>query len=474
MNRKIRNKSAARYYYNTRNSRRANFDSNRGEEIESELLKTPEKIRNKSGKKSSNVYPLTSRPLSQSDEAERMANSNNNDKEPSGFMRTTSEHSFPGFHVAEQEHYHRRSTGALPKTPSATASVANTQVDIRREIDQSVRTAVEQVQFHLMNQLQESVNQAITVGFQRLSLSNENITRQQNVSQNIQQGNENSRELPGINRNINGAGDSQPNFSFDSQGNRKVRLEDWGFTYEGKMDGSEMTVEDFLFRVEIMREASEYSNGDVFKFFSKITRGRAQSFYWQFRNINRESNWEEFEAHFKEQFKFRESDLEIDAKMYSRKQGYNENFNDFHGAIMALNMSRTVPKSNADIISLLRTNCRFDISSKMLTFTTDSLSEMVKQCRSIEQFLNNHKPKNFQNKPFVKRVNEIQHEEDVSDELDKCQGSEEEVSEIVCSNCDHKVICCYRCHAPGVTFKNCKKCQGNIRSTEMNRNFRSQ
>lgn len=51
MNRKIRNKSAARYYYNTRNSRRANFDSNRGEEIESELLKTPEKIRNKSGKK---------------------------------------------------------------------------------------------------------------------------------------------------------------------------------------------------------------------------------------------------------------------------------------------------------------------------------------------------------------------------------------------------------------------------------------
>lgn len=87
------------------------------------------------------------------------------------------------------------------------------------------------------------------------------------------------------------------------------------------------------------------------------------------------------------QFKFKESDLEIDAKMYSRKQGYKESFNDFHGAIMALNLSRTVPKSNLDIISLLRTNCRYDISFEDVD---------LKQCRSVEQFLNNYKPKIFQ------------------------------------------------------------------------------
>lgn len=233
-----------------------------------------------------------------------------------------------------------------------------------------------------------------------------------------------------------------------------------------------MTVEDFLFRVETMRDASDYTEADVYKFFSKITRGRAQTFYWQFRNSNRTETWAVFIEYFKEQFKFRESDVEIDVKMCSRKQGYNESFNDFYSAIVAMNLSRTIPKSNIDLISLLRTNCRYDISSKMLTFKTESLSEMIQQCRNVEQFLTNYKnQKGVYNKPMAKKVNEIQKFQS-SIEKEESENQEADLEEIICQNCDGRVVCCYKCHEPGVTYKNCWKCKENRLKAEMNRDLR--
>lgn len=219
--------------------------------------------------------------------------------------------------VHEQEFYQtqRMSTGTVPRNRNYDLPLpeSHNNFDIRREIDQSVRTAVEHAQVQLMNQLQASISNALTEGFQRLSIENtgrrsqNNCPPEHNARSIHNHQNEDSR-IPNNDQkqsgNNNGgnrieSSSSRQNFSLVSQGNRKVRLEDWGFVFEGKMDGSEMTVDNFLFRVEIMRDASDYSNEDVFNFFSKITRGRAQSYYWQFRNTNRESNWEEFEIYFK-------------------------------------------------------------------------------------------------------------------------------------------------------------------------------
>lgn len=74
MSRRVKKKNKVRYYHNTRNNRGSIFDNNRGEEIQSDFLRTPARPNNKAGRKSSNVYPLTSRPLDIAEQEKDIAN----------------------------------------------------------------------------------------------------------------------------------------------------------------------------------------------------------------------------------------------------------------------------------------------------------------------------------------------------------------------------------------------------------------
>lgn len=278
-------------------------------------------------------------------------------------------------------------------------------------------------------------------------------------------------------RNNQGSNDRNAN----TVPNDKVNMENWGIKY----DGSNMTFESFIFRVDSMKQASSYSSKQVFDNFHKLLSGENLiSWYWGYRQGNQRASYDEFKAALNQEWGSRETDVEIWRKMLSRRQKPNETFDKFWEDMRAMSYRLKYNPDSVDMIGLIRGNVLPEIELSLVADKTASLSDFIKACRAADDILK--KSSNvYGAKPFGfrKTVNEIEVEQEpLVDEIKRgfrlsktpinFNGSENSQEPYKnCWNCNEehrfrdciyeiKGVFCFRCGRRGVIAPKCK-CQEN-------------
>lgn len=266
-----------------------------------------------------------------------------------------------------------------------------------------------------------------------------------------------------------------PNVSHSSSvsnrsNNNFIKKEDLA---EIKFDGKSVSVKQFIFKLRTLKEANDVSWDYIVRNFFRCVKGSADTWYWSLvQKIDAAGlklSWEILQSALENDFGGRQSDADISNMMWSRKQKYNESFEDFFDEILKLNSCLSISKHDLEIINILKSNCTNRIVSGVYNYTTNNAQDFKRQCMKYENEVDRRfKSSNNNSSNFNKNISEI--ESTLLDLKSKEPPSTEsghdiealkfnkEKPKVKCGNCQHQVVFCYRCFTPDVTFPNCKNC----------------
>lgn len=258
-------------------------------------------------------------------------------------------------------------------------------------------------------------------------------------------------------------------------GVEKVKLYEWGFKYDGS---DKLTVEDFLFRVQMAQQSSPYSWDQVYNYFHQILDGTMVNWYWQYRKQNCRGNFTMMKARLLEEYGSKDTDIDVWKAMMKRTQRAGENFMNFYRDMDDLHSRLSARKSDKEMIDLLKCNVRDELALAVAPFKTNSLSEFRNLCRDVDDVILRRNLAAQNRGTFRRTVHEIsQDHEDEDGEVEAFNTSrnfkKRDQSQYVCFNCEEKghgfrdcpsekrFLFCYRCGEKNVTSPNCPVCQEN-------------
>lgn len=522
----IRKKIYSSNAHYTRAKRRQILDKNREGTEEGYTSPKPDK-KSKRGKRNSTVVPLTSKSLFTEDSMseEDFAGFIPNIAGGTADMTEFSSGSGQAFFNLNSVNVAQNPRDTSKKTPSQNEERGARGEDVRRpqlpnmqamvtEITASVQRdtmkLIEQTQRESMQAMKKDLEASILGLFQSLNINNTqgqpnlsipppnvNNTHRNGASNSNWRpnpdyelryrptGNDQGNTLNGRNSVGSGSMSYQRNNPATNDRNYvvpndKVNMENWGIKY----DGSNMTFESFIFRVESMKQASGYSSKQVFDNFHKLLTGENLiSWYWGYRQGNLSATYEDFKIALNQEWGSRETDIEIWRKMLARRQRPNESFDKFWEDMRAMIYRLKYNPDPSDVMGLIRGNVLPEIELSLVADKTASLPDFIKACRVADDVLKKSTTI-YGSKPFGfrKNVNEIEFEQEaVVDELKRNhrmipQNSSNPVENSQdafknCWNCNEehrfrdciyeiKGIFCFRCGRRGVIAPKCR-CQEN-------------
>lgn len=381
-------------------------------------------------------------------------------------------------------------TGAIPKIPVELRSNQSRNTSSNVVADQNVEdTSNSEVQ-NLAKEFQEFLafkrhrQQASRTNTASEGEINSDSTNESDNQENIRQARPNSRS----------------NYRICNE------MDKWGFKFDNL--NSSLSIKAFLFRVNTLKNTYGYRSSDICKYFHVLLRGEPLNWYYQFLSRNPNPTWQILQEKILERFKSNQTDLKI---MQNRKQG-KESFESFYNDICSLYHSMEYPKSDKEIIAILRDNMDDLIRQRIFSTETSSLTKFLHICNDAYDDVCRFRQtrKDFYNSR-VQKVSEID-EISIDDDLEvleaklmnaqkkrsKCnvnrsimlnidELSLEEIDEVfkrtkdhrmknnenvICYNCEKKghgfVFCpldrdgifCFKCGKREVKLPNCPNCQG--------------
>lgn len=303
-------------------------------------------------------------------------------------------------------------------------------------------------------------------------------------------------------------------------------MDKWGLRFDNS--NKSLPIKSFLFRVKTLKEAYGYNSAHVCKYFHLLLSGEPLNWYYQFLGKHRNVTWKSLKKEILERFRSNQNDLKISNKMQSLKQG-KDSFEQFYNEICALNHSLDVPKTDEEIISILRENMDDGIRQRVFSCETSSLTKFLHLCNeAYDDVIKFRQSRKDYYASKSNRINEIEHlslDDDIDileTKLSKLRESKvkplpnvrvnpvlkidelsiEEIDEIfnqtrshklrnndrlTCFNCGKQghgfVFCpedkigifCYRCGERDVKTADCQKCSNlnDYRSDQQNGSSRS-
>lgn len=260
-------------------------------------------------------------------------------------------------------------------------------------------------------------------------------------------------------------------FSMSQVPSPKFVLKKWGV----KFDGSDKTMdaEDFIFRVEALRQDHGLPFTDLVKDFQQLLEGEAHDWYWTHRRLAPFRSWPELRDAFLTQFRRFESEFQIQKKILDRRQQPQESFEDFFKAVVKLRNQQRSPYSEENLVEIMKGNLKSSLAALIFPVKIFGLNHFRQEVKRAESMLANQRQAYQQRSYQPPRVHEIAYEEEASGtdfEIDAINHS----SRYTCWNCrqvGHSYVeCptpisrvfCFKCGREGVVTPKCPKCQGNV------------
>lgn len=192
-------------------------------------------------------------------------------------------------------------------------------------------------------------------------------------------------------------------------------MDKWNIRFDNLQGG--LSIKSFLFRVKTLKNAYGYSSEHVCKYFHLLLSGEPLNWYYQFLGKHRRVDWKKLKREMLERFKTSQSDLKISNKMQNRKQG-KDSFEAYYNEVCAMNHSLDFPKSDEEIISILRENMDDGIRQRIFACQTTNLTKFLHLCNDAYDDV--CKVRQYRKEYFNSRSNKINEIDQISldDDLD--------------------------------------------------------
>lgn len=248
---------------------------------------------------------------------------------------------------------------------------------------------------------------------------------------------------------------------------RKVDIEKWRL----KFDGKSITAEDFMFRLEQLRQDFACDWDEVLVKFPQLLDGPAEDWYWMQRRLGRIKSFPDLKEAFLSQFRKFESDFDVQRKMMDRRQAPHESFEDFYNAVLRLRNQQREPLQEQMLVEMMKGNLKSSLAALVFPIRMFGLQHFREECRKAELLLTNQRQAAMAHRQqFAPRVSELEYEErDAELEVEAISRQ----NNYICWNCREKghgfmdcrsttrSLFCYGCGLENVVKPNCPRCKGN-------------
>ena len=375
-------------------------------------------------------------------------------------------------------------------------SMAKAQENMTQKIAYAVTTALEQNLGTIVNQIRSEMSSVNSPGSRRsvennlinlrdnegLSRNNSNVHpppymerdfHSQNVQNHPNQNNLNFSNPPVQNTNIQYVRQHQsenrnqePIQNNINQNNNQnfrqnrfqyphTKVYEWGVSYEGTR--SQMSVEDFVFRIEFLQNHYQCPWNDVIKDFHRLLNGEAKEWYWLSIKSNPRMNWSQLKEGLLRQFRNFKSDFDLMRMLVERRQNPGESIDEYFMAMTKLRAALRSEMENTDMIKIIKRNVKENISRMIYPMQIWSVEHLREECKQAEEHLSRsyqRAPNAYPNaRPTQNRgqVHEVHSEEPQSCVIE--EPIEEIVEELIPA--PRKADVCWRCFKTGHRHQDC-------------------
>lgn len=355
-----------------------------------------------------------------------------------------------------------------------------------------VNESVSETRAVLNTLVQESMGRELSKIYSEIGKLNKTF---QQAMQGLTGGNSNGNTQPSDSNVIQSATMAQGNFEnrySEARGTNAVpgachiagqpfltRVEKLGLMFDGKPNG--IDVEDFVFRLEHLRELYKIPWEEILVNFHYLVSGPANEWYWSRVRNGLITNWESLKIGLFSQYRAKRGNLELVRDIVERKQLPGETIDKFFQDLNTLRLRLEYPVSEFEMIRIAKGNLRRNIAEIVHAMPISSMEQLRIECLEVERRFPRRDMRqmgNIGNKMY--RVSEAQVQVEENRDYENMTDSDEIAAInplIMCWNCrkqghlfrdcpaEVRSLFCYKCGHQNTTSPKCPNCNsGNIRT----------
>ncbi|XP_017475330.1 PREDICTED: uncharacterized protein LOC108365715 [Rhagoletis zephyria] len=228
-----------------------------------------------------------------------------------------------------------------------------------------------------------------------------------------------------------------------------------------------MSVEDFLFRLEYLKEQYACSWGEILRDFHRLLSGEAREWYWLYIKSHGKVDWPSLQLALRRQFASQHTDFELLRELTERKQRPGESIDEYFHVVGTLRSRLRNPIPEYEIIRLVKGNLRESLAKIVYPIAAYSLEQLRLECKEVERcFPRRDRTLTSGVAPRSQHVNEIMSIEDEEhfSPGDEGQVTVEEIRHQRAARqpAGRSKVSCWNCDVEGHFFTDCMPMQRRI------------
>ena len=311
---------------------------------------------------------------------------------------------------------------------------------ISSSVSREVNKVVHSLEDRLLVKLTESISSLLSVQNQAAASAPSRVVEHQSSSENVQ-------------RPIH-----------------RLDMNKWNIHFSCEDSG--LRIDQFVSRLEHIAITQRYSLEEVAQNIYIFFSGRASTWYFDWIKTHSGSTWSALRQALLDQFRSPETDSEIEHQLYNRLQRFSETFTQYFYVMTDLNSKMRRPRSDLDLIEILKRNVNSKLMLMIHNSTATNLSIFLNECRCAENKLQRIETRS-QSKP---KIAELDGMNDLLPEVEECSVEalnkpSIDLNKITCFDCKQQGhfsidcteksnrIFCYSCGLDNYVSSKCPRCK---------------
>ncbi|XP_073838108.1 uncharacterized protein [Musca autumnalis] len=255
---------------------------------------------------------------------------------------------------------------------------------------------------------------------------------------------------------------------------RPSKVEKFKLKFDGNQSG--MSVEDFVFRLEYLKNQYRVSWEEIYAEFQSLLTGSAYEWYWLQIKTGVVKDWHSLKDALYRRYSTTRSNFEVMSEIVDRKLKPGEDIDTFFQSINTLRAKLVQPISDGELIQIVKRNLKGEIFRMVYPMNVGSMEQLRMECILAEKTCSKRDVRYMPPPPNRQvRVNEVTTENyDYDCDYygdDQIQEVSEMKTDPICWNCrktghrfmdclsTQRTLFCYRCGQPDTVAPRCPKCK---------------
>lgn len=240
-----------------------------------------------------------------------------------------------------------------------------------------------------------------------------------------------------------------------NNGQIRIRIDKFGLLFNGNT--SQMSIDDFVFRLECLQAQYDIPWSEVVRDFRVLLSGTAYEWYWLNTKSRTFTDWPSLRHALFSQYQTVRSTFELMRDLSDRRQQNNESIDAYFQIMCQLRSKLLQPIPEYDMIKILKRNVKESLGRIVYPMMISSVEQLRMECNEAERNFPRREIRNAMPPPRTNRfVNEVyMDDENDEDDIPGYMPTEDLDAINMERGALKTMVNCWNCHTPGHIFRDC-------------------